>query len=77
MPNNKGGKNYKKSKNMESIKPTRDQLIECFDCVFTTVHSPGFKESEMKDLIYDSEYGGTYNNYESRFLLSVRCTKKK
>jgi uncharacterized protein (TIGR02145 family) len=28
-------------------------------------------------LIYDSEYGGTYNNYDSRFLLSVRCTKKK
>jgi hypothetical protein len=38
------------------MKPTREQLIECFDCVFTSVHSGGFKEAEMKDLIYDSEY---------------------
>ena len=38
------------------MKPTRQQLIECFDCVFTSVHSGGFKEAEMEDLIYDSEY---------------------
>lgn len=38
------------------MKPTREQLIECFDCVFTSVHSDGFMEAEMKDLIYDSEY---------------------
>ena len=38
------------------MKLSREQLIELFDCVFTSVHSPGFKESEMKSLIYDSEY---------------------
>jgi len=38
------------------MKPTREQLIECFDCVFSKVHSDGFKEAEMKDLIYDREY---------------------
>lgn len=35
---------------------TREQLIECYDCVFADVHSPGFKEGEMKDLIYHSDY---------------------
>ena len=34
----------------------REQLIECYDCVFTDIHSPGFKEGEMKDLIYHSDY---------------------
>ena len=38
------------------MKPTRDELIECFDVVFPTVHSGGFKESEMKALIYDDDY---------------------
>ncbi len=38
------------------MKPTREQLIELYDCVFTDVHSDGFKEAEMTALIYDSEY---------------------
>ena len=35
---------------------TREQLIECYDCVFTSVHSGGFKSAEMKDLITDKDY---------------------
>ena len=35
---------------------TREHLIECFKCVFSSVHSGGFMEAEMKALIYDSEY---------------------
>lgn len=35
---------------------TREQLIECYDCVFTSVHSEGFKSSEMKDLITNKDY---------------------
>lgn len=35
---------------------TREQLIECYDCVFNSIHSPGFKEGEMKDLIYSPDY---------------------
>lgn len=35
---------------------TREQLIECYDCVFDTIHSDGFKESEMRDLIYNKDY---------------------
>ena len=35
---------------------TREQLIECYDCVFTQVHSDGFKSAEIKDLITDKEY---------------------
>ena len=38
------------------MNPTRKELCECFDVVFTTVHSDGFKESEMRALIYDDEY---------------------
>jgi hypothetical protein len=34
----------------------RKQLVECYDCVFTDTHSDGFKEAEMKDLIYDPTY---------------------
>ena len=35
---------------------TREQLIECYDCVFTRTHSDGFKSAEMKDLITDKDY---------------------
>ncbi len=38
------------------MKLTREQLIECFECVFTSTHSDGFKEAEMKDLLYNSDY---------------------
>jgi hypothetical protein len=35
---------------------TKEQLIECYDCVFTRVHSNGFKAAEMKNLITDKDY---------------------
>jgi len=35
---------------------TKEQLIECYDCVFTRGHSKGFKAAEMKDLITDKDY---------------------
>ena len=35
---------------------TREQLIECYDCVFTSVHSGGFKSAEIKYLITDKDY---------------------
>ena len=35
---------------------TDSQLIECFDLVFESTHSDGFKKSEMKDLIFDKDY---------------------
>jgi hypothetical protein len=35
---------------------TDEQLIECFDLVFDSTHSNGFKRSEMKDLIFDKDY---------------------
>lgn len=41
---------------MKNMKLTREQLIELYDCVFSEVHSPGFKEAEMKDLIGDIGY---------------------
>jgi hypothetical protein len=49
-------KHLKKFNESNESKPTRDQLITCYDCVFTRTHSDGFKEAEMKDLIYDPTY---------------------
>jgi len=43
-------------KNINIMELTREQLIECYDCVFTSVHSGGFKSAEMKDLISDAKY---------------------
>lgn len=36
--------------------PTKQQLIECYNLVFSDIHSDGFKAAEMKDLIYGSNY---------------------
>ena len=49
-------KNIKFRKTNKKMKLTREQLIECYDCVFDTVHSDGFKAAEMADLIYDITY---------------------
>lgn len=35
---------------------TDSQLIECFDLVFQSTHSDGFKKAEMRDLIFDKDY---------------------
>lgn len=35
---------------------TREQLIDCYECVFTNTHSDGFKSAEMKDLISNKNY---------------------
>ena len=35
---------------------TDAQLIECFDLVFSSTHSEGFKKAEMRDLIFDKDY---------------------
>jgi len=35
---------------------TDEELIECFDLVFESTHSPGFKKSEMKDLLFTEGY---------------------
>lgn len=35
---------------------TDSQLIECFDLVYESTHSDGFKKAEMKDLIFDKDY---------------------
>lgn len=38
------------------IELTKKQYVECYDCVFTKIHSDGFKAAEMKDLINDENY---------------------
>lgn len=35
---------------------TEEQLLEIYDLVFTTIHSVGFKTSEIKTLLFDKEY---------------------
>lgn len=35
---------------------TREQLLGLYNLVFSSVHSDGFKTSEMKDLLFDNEY---------------------
>lgn len=35
---------------------TRDQLIECWDCVFTEEQCDNFKHNEMHNLIYNDDY---------------------
>jgi len=35
---------------------TDEQLIECFDIVFSSTHSPGFKKAEIMDLLFEPSY---------------------
>ena len=35
---------------------TEQQLLEIYDLVFSSVHSNGFKTSEIKDLLFESDY---------------------
>ena len=35
---------------------TEQQLLEIYDLVFSSVHSSGFKTSEIKDLLFESDY---------------------
>jgi len=35
---------------------SRDFLLECYDLVFNSAHSDGFKVAEIKDLITDKDY---------------------
>lgn len=37
-------------------KLSEEQLVECYDLVFDVAHSGGFKESEMKDLLFSEDY---------------------
>ena len=39
---------------MENL--TREQLVVCYNIVFNEVHSDGFKEAEMKDLLFRKGY---------------------
>lgn len=34
----------------------RQNLVEIFDFIFSTTHSNGFKESEIKSLLFDRDY---------------------
>jgi len=36
------------------VKPTREQLIECFDCVFASIHSDGFKMDRLVDVLAET-----------------------
>jgi len=38
------------------FKLTEEQLIEIYHIVFSDIHSPGFMASEVKDLLYISDY---------------------
>ena len=35
---------------------TEQQLLEIYDLVFSSTHSNGFKTSEIKDLLFESDY---------------------
>jgi len=35
---------------------TEHQLLEIYDLVFSSTHSNGFKTSEIKDLLFESDY---------------------
>ena len=35
---------------------TENQLLEIYDLVFSTIHSVGFKTSEIKTLLFDEDY---------------------
>lgn len=35
---------------------TIEQYHKCFDIVFSTIHSNGFKIDEMRDLLFDEDY---------------------
>ena len=41
---------------MENKNLTEDQLLEIYDLVFSQTHSPGFKKSEIRSLLFDCEY---------------------
>ena len=54
---------------------TREQLVECYDVVFSCVHSDGFKEAEIKDLLYDEDYRFGYKpkeNWKSSLTLKLK-----
>jgi len=38
------------------MKLTDEQLLKCYDIVFSKTHSDGFKIAEIKDVLYDPEY---------------------
>lgn len=35
---------------------TNEQLLHCYDIVFSTTHSDGFKTAEMHDLLFEDGY---------------------
>ena len=35
---------------------TEQQLLEIYDLIFSSTHSNGFKTSEIKDLLFESDY---------------------
>lgn len=43
-------------KKVNTVYPTQEQLVELYDIIFGYTHSPGFKESEVKDFLFDDEY---------------------
>ena len=43
-------------KKVNTVYPTQEQLVELYDIIFGYTHSSGFKESEVKDFLFDDEY---------------------
>lgn len=35
---------------------TTGELLDCYNCVFSKVHSVGFMTAEVKDLLFKSDY---------------------
>ena len=48
--------NLKQIKKMKHKLFTEQQLLEIYDLVFSSTHSNGFKTSEIKDLLFESDY---------------------
>lgn len=38
------------------MKISNENLVECFDLVFSKVHSKGFKIAEISNLLYSDDY---------------------
>ncbi len=41
---------------LNNVELTTGELLDCYSCVFPSVHSVGFMTAEIKDLLFEPDY---------------------